>query len=181
MKEADPAAGRSACDEVAADEARELSSWMDCPSRREFSNIDVASPWGEPGNISEFDVDIVGLKPPSEAVLDAGKFSYMPLPPGDCPVDAALVAAAAAAETEVDPRSDLPTLQVVLGDGPCPLVGVAERLEKRDANRATFPLPPPPPPPDFDGVDAEATLAAPLTGAADRATPGDDEAAAAVP
>ena len=75
MKEADPAAGRSACDEVAADEARELSSWMDCPSRREFSNIDVASPWGEPGNISEFDVDIVGLETPSEAVLDAGKFS----------------------------------------------------------------------------------------------------------
>lgn len=177
MKDADPAAGRSACDEVAADEARELSSWMDCPSRREFSNIDVASPCGEPGKIPEFVVDIVGLETPSEAVLDAGKFPYMPTPPGDCPVD---VAAAAAAETEEDPRSDLPTL-VVLGDGPCPLEGVAERPEKRDANRATFPLPPPPPPPDFDGVDAEATLAAPLTGAADRATPGDDEAAAAVP
>ena len=169
MKEADPAAGRSACDEVAADEARELSSWMDCPSRREFSNIDAASPWGEPGKIPEFDADIVGLETPSEAVLDAGKFPYMP-PPGDCPVDTVLVAAAA--ETEADPRSnDLPTL-VVLGDGPCPLVGVAERAPKRDANRATFPLPPPPP--DFDGVDAEVTLAAPLTGPEDRATPGDE-------
>ena len=80
------------------------------------------------------------------------------------------MAAAAADDTE----DDLPG---VLEDGPGPFVGV-ERLEKRDANRATFP---PPPPPDFDGVETEATLAEQPAGTEERPTPGEAEAALALP
>ena len=83
------------------------------------------------------------------------------------------MAAAAADDTE----ADLPG--VLVEDRPGPFVGV-ERLEKRDANRATFP-PPPPPPPDFDGVDAEATLAEEPAGAEERSRPGKAEAALAFP
>ena len=82
------------------------------------------------------------------------------------------MAAAAADDTE----DDLPGAPE---DGPGPFVGV-ERLEKRDANRATFP-PPPPPPPDFDGVETEATLAEPPAGTEERPTPGEAEAALALP
>ena len=71
MKDADPAAGRPACDDVAADEARELSSWMDCSCIWWFSSIDEVSPGGEAGKAAEFVVDIVGLETASEAVLDA--------------------------------------------------------------------------------------------------------------